>query len=121
MPFMGRDSTGTGWICGYHLRLRMALSAFFALEPMERKFVVAARDDGIFYHGEKFEHFKDVVEETEKMRVVGVNEYRKQALGMTDALLQATGGRKASSVPRAAHDIERLPEYLDKGPYLEME
>jgi len=44
-----------------------------------RAFVIAAKQDGIEWRGEDFEHFQTVVTETERMRKMGVEAYKAMA------------------------------------------
>jgi hypothetical protein len=44
-----------------------------------QQLVVAAREDGIFWRGDDYPAFVCVIDETEKMRNLGLIEYRRQA------------------------------------------
>ena len=50
------------------------------MKPTEQKFIIAARQDGIYWRGESFEQFHQIYSETCKMRDMGLHEYRMQAI-----------------------------------------
>ena len=90
----GGDGTdqAPNWDCGYPVRVRSSLLRFLALTEQERKFVVGARQDGIFYRGEAMAHFVDIVEETMRQKEMGAESYRLAAVSsMTHAIESMTG------------------------------
>lgn len=90
----GGDGTdqAPNWDCGYAVRCRSSLLRFLALTEQERKFVIAARQDGVFYRGEAMAHFVDIVEETMRQREMGAEAYRLAAISsMTHAIESMTG------------------------------
>lgn len=73
------------WINPYADRLIASLRRFVRLKPQQRQFVLAAFEDGVWYNGDSFGFFRRVYDETMKMRQVGVERYRAEALsGMED-------------------------------------
>lgn len=80
------------WDCGYAVRVRSSLLRFLALTEQERKFVVGARQDGIFYRGESMAHFADIAEETMRQKEIGAEAYRRTGVtAMTHAIASMTG------------------------------
>jgi len=51
------------------------LNASFELQTI----VIAAREDGIYWRGDELDIFYKIIEETEKMKSMGLVEYKKQA------------------------------------------
>jgi hypothetical protein len=56
-------------------RCAQSLFAFMHMTDQERNFIIAARDDGVYYRGEKFVTFQMVYEETMKLRNIGAAAY----------------------------------------------
>lgn len=54
---------------------------FPRMRPSEQRFINAARSDRVFWRGEDIETFKRVYEETQRMRQMGREKYRAEALG----------------------------------------
>lgn len=63
----------------YADRVTRLLCKFITLSQNYQEYIVAAQEDGIHWRGEDFDMFQRIVEEKEKMREMGINEYRIQA------------------------------------------
>ena len=77
----GREDNGYRWVWPYALRVKGCLLKYLTLSNDDKKIVMAARADNIFWRGDDIKLFMDVVEETMIMREIGVTAYRKQCLG----------------------------------------
>lgn len=55
--------------------------------------MVAAREDGIFWRGDELDNFYKIIDETEKMRTMGIAEYKRQALRSMRNLLNSVTGK----------------------------
>ena len=64
---------------------------FRRMRPSEQRFIEAARDERIFWRGESIEDFKLVYEETQRMRQIGPQAYRAEAIGKLKALVRKMG------------------------------
>lgn len=70
--------TGGSWIEGYACRCRNALLRWFDMTPIERNAVCAGvLDDKVPYRGDDFAFYRQVHEETMRMREIGVSDYRQ--------------------------------------------
>jgi len=74
-----RNKSGQSWRWTYADRVLYLLRKYL-VAPLElQQLVVAAREDGIFWRGDDYPFFVCVIDETEKMRDLGLVEYRRQA------------------------------------------
>lgn len=72
---------GFRWICPYHLRISYTLRKFlFAMKEAEQRIIMAAREDGVFWRGDDMYFFMLVIDETQRMRKIGVEAYREESL-----------------------------------------
>ena len=71
---------GQRWICPYHERIRHTLRKFLSLHEHDQKIIMAAREDKVFWRGDDMPFFMRVIDETVKMRKMGVEAYRIEAL-----------------------------------------
>lgn len=71
---------GTHWEWPYRVEACHTLKIFIDSERRLQDFVLAAREDGIFWRGDDLEFFGKVVDETLKMREKGVERYRKDSI-----------------------------------------
>lgn len=78
----------TYWHLGYFTRTRQAMLNFLRLDRTQRETVIAAVEDGIPYRGDDWEVFLRIIRETEKMREIGVAEYRAKSLAAFRSLMQ---------------------------------
>ena len=78
VPVMGGDGYRTEY--PYHDRLTGTLWAYLRSAPDMRRLVVSARQDGHWWRGEERDVFLRVVNETERMREMGLDAYRVDAL-----------------------------------------
>jgi hypothetical protein len=70
---------GKSWVWAYAERIKYLLRKYL-MAPLElQQLVVAAREDGIYWRGDDYPFFIIVIDETEKMRGMGLTEYRRQA------------------------------------------
>jgi len=78
------------WITPYTDRLRDNLRIFLTLTHEQHRLIIAAREDDIYWRGDDVEHrnkyldgrtaFENVIYETERMRKIGVDAYKAEAL-----------------------------------------
>lgn len=68
------------WIWPYADRLKYLTKKFFMAEQELRELIIAARQDRIEWRGDDFDFFVRVIDETEKMRGMGIDAYRKHAI-----------------------------------------
>jgi len=73
-------SSGNRWDYPYRSRVIPCVQKYCTLTPDDRKFIKAAREDGVFWRGDDMDFFHTVYDETMKMREVGIETYRKKAL-----------------------------------------
>lgn len=78
VPLMGGD--GYRWECPYHRRLEYTLRKFMDMKPDERRMIVAAREDRVYWRGDDIWFFMHVIGETTRMRGMGVATYREESL-----------------------------------------
>ena len=64
---------------------------FRRMKPSEQRVIEAARDERIFWRGESIEDFKRIYEETQRMRQIGPQAYRAEAMGKLKALVGRMG------------------------------
>ena len=74
------NETHHRWIWVYETRVKNCLAIYLTFSYEQQKTIVAAREDKIFWRGDDFDYFMDVVNETLRMRYMGIAEYRKQCL-----------------------------------------
>ena len=79
-------------MCPYHSRILYTLSIFLRLSVSDQRIVVAAREDGIFWRGDTIKFFMLVIDETQRMRKIGVENYRLESLRRMGKLLGSMGG-----------------------------
>ena len=72
--------TTGGEIDPYITRLVSSLSAFLNLAPKWQAFVIAAIEEGVPYRGDRMSMYADIYQETMRMREVGVEAYRVEAV-----------------------------------------
>ena len=75
-----RDGSGLFWRTPYTDRIRHTLIKFLSLDSGFQGLIIAAAEDKIFWRGDSREFFLSVIHEHEKMRKVGVEAYRSEAL-----------------------------------------
>lgn len=71
---------GVRWICPYHQRLCYTLAKFLTIPTADQRIILAAREENIFWRGDEMYFFMMVIDETQKMRKMGVAAYREEAL-----------------------------------------
>ena len=72
---------GRRWICPYHMRVSYTLEKFLnQMTEKERRIIMAAGDDNIFWRGEEMDFFMLAIEETGRMRKMGTEAYRIEAI-----------------------------------------
>lgn len=82
---------GNYWVTPYTDRISHALRKFMQLDADFQGWIVAAREDGIFWRGEDRDQFHKVIVETEKFRRLGRMEFVKQAKAEMDAAFSKLG------------------------------
>jgi hypothetical protein len=64
------------WECGYALRARSALLNWLSLSAVEREAIVSGvQGDRVAYRGEPFAQYMDILEQTHRMRQMGIAAY----------------------------------------------
>jgi hypothetical protein len=79
----------TGWSEGYAVRCAHALLTFIDLPEADRQFVLGGIQDRVPYRGDKIEFYRSVYSETMRMREIGVEKYRKEAIAKMKRFLGA--------------------------------
>ena len=74
----GRNKHGKSWQWPYADRVKHLLHKYLVAPLDLQQLVVAAREDGIYWRGDDYLFFVCVIDETEKMRDLGLDEYRRQ-------------------------------------------
>ena len=74
------DGEGIRWVCPYHNRVLYTLRKFINSSNKDCQYILAAREDGIFWRGDDISFFIGVVAETVRMRKIGVKNYREECL-----------------------------------------
>ena len=74
-----RKKDGGTWLWPYAERAKYLLRKYLEAPIKLQQVVVAAREDKIFWRGEDYPFFVCVIDDTEKMRELGIVEYRRQA------------------------------------------
>jgi hypothetical protein len=81
----GKDEINR-WEYGYYLRVQDCAIQWVRMDDNDRRTVTAGREDDVYWRGEDMDMFMRVYEETHKMRDMGVDAYRKEALHMMRSL-----------------------------------
>jgi len=75
----GRGKQASSWRWPYAERVQYLMRVYLGAPIELQQLVVAAREDGIFWRGDDYVFFVRVIDETEKMRELGLDEYRRQS------------------------------------------
>ena len=67
------------WQWPYRERIMYQLRKYLAAPQELQQLIVAAREDKIYWRGDDYPSFVCVIDETEKMRELGVADYRRKA------------------------------------------
>lgn len=73
-------SGGSLWQWPYRDRVLFCLRKFKSLPEVEQQTIISARKDKIYWRGDDLDFFMRVIEETEKMREMGIDKYKAQAM-----------------------------------------
>ena len=73
-------ANGAVWVWPYADRMKGLLAIFLKTDEKLQDLILSARQDKIFWRGDKFDFFVKVIDETEAMREVGIVEYKKQSI-----------------------------------------
>lgn len=98
-PFMDRPQSrsrrdgGTYWLTPYADRIAHTLREFMRLNADFQGWIVAAREDGIFWRGEDREQFRRLIIETEKFNRLCRDEYVKEAKSQMKIALAAMAAK----------------------------
>ena len=79
------------WRWPYEQRLINYLIAYLRADNKFQRVIVAAREDGIYWRGDDQYFFMRMIAETERMRCVGRDEYRRQAITAMRGLDMSAG------------------------------
>jgi hypothetical protein len=74
------QQTTYGLIDPYITRLKTTAAAFLRMTDKERRFLRAGIEDGVQWLGERMDIYADIYGETMRMREMGVEAYRTEAL-----------------------------------------
>lgn len=74
------NSQAYRWQWPYEDRLRYLLRAFICAKPKLQRMVVVAREDGVYWRGDGYDEFMRVIDETERMRSMDPQAYRREAI-----------------------------------------
>lgn len=89
------NSKGTDrWIWPYETRVIVLFKTYMSCDTEFQKFIIAAREDDIYWRGDDPDFFYLVVKEHERMKVMGVEKYQQEALNKLEQVtdkLSATG------------------------------
>lgn len=80
-------NAGTAWSYPYARRVIACLRSFIALDENDQQTIKAARKDGVYWRGDSMDTFVRIWDETQRMREVGVADYRKHAKAAMNAAL----------------------------------
>ena len=85
----GYGAEGTRWETGYANRCRQALRAFISrdLSDEQRSIIVNMVRSGVPYRGDSWDFYMRVCQEHERMREIGVEAYRRDAIKQLKAVL----------------------------------
>lgn len=75
-----RTAKGEGWVWPYIDRAALHGRMFYALSEIEQRYLLVAREDGIVWRGDDMEFFRLVVDEYMRMRDMGLDAYRAEAI-----------------------------------------
>lgn len=76
-----RHKKSEGWAWPYLNRCLVHARMFVTMPHQHQSYIVAAREDGVVWRGEVFEVFQRVYDEAMRMREIGADAYRKEAIG----------------------------------------
>ena len=89
------NSRGTDrWIWPYESRVLFLFRKYITCDENFKQFIIAAREDNIYWRGDEPEFFYLVVKEHERMKVMSVEKYQQEALNKLEQVtdkLNATG------------------------------
>ena len=75
-----RGGDGYRWDWPYQRRVVDCLKLFLTLPRDFQSYIVAAAEDGIYWRGDSRRMFYEIVSETERMREMGIDAYRRGVL-----------------------------------------
>ena len=73
---MTTKTSKTYWAWPYSDRVISSLKLFYRQSPKMQTIIVAAKQDGVHWRGDTMKVFLVIIEENEKMRALGIHEYR---------------------------------------------
>jgi len=81
--------TGQAWVWPYGNRVKHLLRDYLRADTKLQDVIKAAREDKIYWRGDTLDFFMTVIDETEKMRKVGVAAYRSRTMQIMKAAIKA--------------------------------
>lgn len=78
--FVKESDAGAVWRTPYLDRLTYTLKKYLKHPTEDRNLILAGIKAGIPWRGDEIDAYKHIIEETEIMREIGLDEYRKRAL-----------------------------------------
>jgi len=66
------------WVWPYAEKVKNLLIKYLQSDKKLQKLIQAAREDKIYWRGDDFDMFVNIINETELMRKIGIVEYKKQ-------------------------------------------
>lgn len=84
-----RHKSGNGWFWPYMDRCIVHARIFLSMPEAEQNYVLAAREDGVPWRGDDMEIFRLVYDETMRMRKMGADAYRAEAVQKLRGVVRA--------------------------------
>lgn len=94
-PFPRTGKNGKFWCWPYAERITRLTKQFLNLDSDFHSLIVAARQDRVGWRGEGKAEFYSVINETARMRKIGLEEYRKEAVKKMKKMNFSTSEKKA--------------------------
>lgn len=79
-PKVVQHKKGSRWEWPYEDRVLYLFHKFINLDEDYKNYIIAAAEDGVHWRGDEKESFYNIVAENEKMRLMGAEKYREEAL-----------------------------------------
>lgn len=100
---------GYSWKTPYIDRLTHNLRMFLRFTTPQQKYIVAAREDDVWWNGDQVKFFEDLVEETALMKDMGVIAYRKHCCKKARELIMGNriSDKQTGNVDYEAKDKQR--------------
>ena len=77
---LGKKDGGYRWAWDYSVHVKDCLRIFLTIPTTDQETIKAAREDNIFWRGDDVDQFMLIIDETMRMRDIGVEQYRVECL-----------------------------------------